>query len=90
MFQDNEWICAQNDDGKFISSYALNSNNYGEDFAESILPWLAATFRENRQDWSTMNTVRSTIPNRMKYFDQKIRSKVQFPAQPKLNSIGRL
>lgn len=71
-----EWICAENDDRKFISTYSRD-NPGREDVAESVLPWLAVRYRSNRINQNDVNTIRSTIPNRMSYFDRKI--SIRFP-----------
>ena len=69
------WKCAQNMDGKFISTYGRDKPS--EDFAETILPWVAITYRPERQKKYVIKTVRKTMPNRIKYLDSNI-SKVQF------------
>jgi len=66
-----EWICAENDDRKFISTYARD-NPGREDVAESVLPWLAVTYRANRINQNDVNTIKGTIPNRIAYFNRKI------------------
>jgi hypothetical protein len=63
-----DWINAQNLDGTFISTYAQN-NPAREDVAESFLPWLAVRYRQSRISASDYNTITSTIPNRLAYFD---------------------
>ena len=68
-----EWICAENNDEKYISTYARDKPE--EDFAESILPWLAVTYRSDRLKSGVAKTIQKTMPNRMKYFDRKIRVK---------------
>ena len=74
--QNRLWICAQNDDGKFISTYAKGAAA-SEDIAESILPWLAVTYRAGRTNQNDVDTVKETIPNRMKYFNREIA--INFP-----------
>jgi len=71
-----EWICAENDDRKFISTYSRD-NPAREDVAESVLPWLAVRYKSNRINQNDLNTIRRTIPNRMAYFDRKI--SIRFP-----------
>jgi len=71
-----EWIQAQNDDQNFISTYSRD-NLESEDVAESVLPWLAVRYRSNRINQTDANTITSTIPNRMAYFDRKI--SIKFP-----------
>ena len=57
-------------DGKFISTYARKKPT--EDFAESILPWVAITYRADRQKKHVIKTVRKAMPNRIKYLDSKL------------------
>jgi len=66
-----EWICAENDDRKFISTYSRD-NPAREDVAESVLPWLAVKFRSNRISQNDASKIRRTIPNRIAYFDKKL------------------
>ena len=75
-FKAREWICAENDDRKFISTYARD-NPAREDVAESVLCWLAVKYRSNRIDQNSVSTIKRTIPNRMAYFDRKI--SIRFP-----------
>ena len=67
-------------DGKFISTYARDKPS--EDFAETILPWVAITYRPERQKKHVIKTVQKTIPNRIKYLDSKL-SKIQFVKESK-------
>ena len=62
------WINAQNADGMFISTYA-QSYPTQEDIAESYVPWFAVRHRWSRISSSDRNTILSTIPNRLAYFD---------------------
>jgi hypothetical protein len=71
-----EWICAENDDRKFISTYSRD-NPGREDVAESVLPWLAVTYRSSRINQNDANTVKRTIPNRISYFNRKL--SITFP-----------
>lgn len=63
-----DWINAQNLDGTFISTYAQN-NPTTEDIAESYLTWLAVRHRQLSISVADYNTIISTIPNRLAYFD---------------------
>lgn len=62
------WIAAQNADAKFISNYARD-NPTREDVAESFLPYIAIRYFPDRISESLKNTILSTIPNRIAYFD---------------------
>jgi hypothetical protein len=62
------WRAAQAADGEFISTYARD-NPDREDIAESFLVWLAVRFARADINNSYANTVRNTIPNRLRYFD---------------------
>ena len=61
-------------DGKYISAYAVKKPE--EDFAESILPWIAITYRAERQKKHVIKTVRKTMANRIKYLDSKLSIKL--------------
>ena len=54
----------------FISSYAEN-NPEREDIAESYLTYLAVRYRSDRISSELKMKIESTIPNRIKYFDNK-------------------
>ncbi|MBK8292764.1 MAG: hypothetical protein IPK96_19345 [Flammeovirgaceae bacterium] len=62
------WISAQESDGNFISTYALD-NPKREDIAESFLLYLAVRHRSDRISQSLKSVTLQTIPNRIKYFD---------------------
>jgi hypothetical protein len=62
------WLAAQAADPEFISTYARD-NPTQEDIAESFLPWLAVRHRPERITVALANTITSTIPNRIAYFD---------------------
>ena len=66
----SEWILAQNIDNNFISNYAQDYP-LREDIAESFLPWLAVTYRSSRISKGLRDTILSTIPNRIEYFDNQ-------------------
>ena len=74
--QARKWICAENDDGKYISTYSRD-NPAREDIAESVLTWLAFRHRPSRIQQTDINKIGSTIPNRIQYFDQNLA--IQFP-----------
>ena len=69
-FQSWDWKCAQNMDNKYISTYARKKP--AEDFAESVLPWVAITYRADRQKKHQIKTVRKSMPNRINYLDSKL------------------
>ena len=62
------WLAAQQNDPTFISTYARDNPNR-EDVAESFLPYLAVRYRSDRISTDLQNTIASTIPNRIAYFD---------------------
>lgn len=62
------WRAAQTADGEFISTYARD-NPTREDVAESFLPYLAVRHRRDRISQALADTITSTIPNRLAYFD---------------------
>ncbi len=64
------WLAAQSADPEFISTYARD-NPTSEDIAESFLTWLAVRHRRGRISDSLANTITSTIPNRLTYFDNQ-------------------
>ena len=57
-------------DGRYISTYGRD--NPWEDLAESVLPWVAITYRAERQKKYVIDTVQKTMPNRIKYLDSKL------------------
>ena len=62
------WLAAQIADGQFISTYARD-NPTREDVAESLLPYWATRYRSDRISPSLADTITTTIPNRIDYFD---------------------
>ncbi|MEM6327038.1 MAG: hypothetical protein AAF791_07970 [Bacteroidota bacterium] len=62
------WLSAQDADPTFISTYARDFP-LREDIAESILPYLAVTYRRDRVSQEYIDTVTGAIPNRIAYFD---------------------
>mgnify|MGYP001164923300 FL=1 len=65
-----DWKNAQLEDCNFISTYAQN-NPEREDIAESYLPYLAIRYRPERISKSLKEKIEKTIPNRIRYFDNK-------------------
>ena len=66
-----DWLSAQTNDGRFISNYARDDPNR-EDVSESFSMWYALRYKTSRIPESTVNTILSTIPNRIQYFDTHI------------------
>lgn len=62
------WKEAQDLDDLFISTYARD-NEEREDIAESFLPYLAIRYRADRIPDTLAETIRTSIPNRIEYFD---------------------
>ena len=60
------WLVAQQADADFISTYA-QSNPTQEDLAETLLMYLAVTYRSDRISNETKQTIENTIPNRINY-----------------------
>ncbi len=66
--REEKWIEAQEADGMYISTYARD-NRYREDIAETYLLYLAHKCRPERISAGLNDTIVSTVPNRIKYFD---------------------
>lgn len=64
------WRAAQTADGIFISVYARDHPDR-EDIAESFLPYLAVRYRPARLTSVDRETIATTIPNRLAYFDEQ-------------------
>ena len=64
------WLAAQVADPDFITTYARD-NPTREDIAETFLVWLAVRYRADRISESLKETIESTTPNRLTYFDQQ-------------------
>ena len=62
------WLAAQSADDEFISTYARD-NPDREDVAESCLLYFAVRYRVDRIDTITLETINSTIPNRIAVLD---------------------
>ena len=63
------WQAARDADGGFISAYARDSPDRGEDLAETFVPYFAARYREDRIAGTMRHTIVSAIPNRIAYLD---------------------
>jgi len=63
------WKEAQTQDNMFISLYA-SQNPDREDVAESIVPYLAVKYRNNRVSEDDYKKMAQAIPNRIKVLDQ--------------------
>ena len=64
------WLNAQSLDGEFISNYAQDNPNT-EDIAESFLVYLAIQYCSDRISEETYQTITTTIPNRIQYFNEQ-------------------
>ena len=65
------WVAAQEADGVFISTYALDYPR-GEDVAESSLAWFAARRRAERLAEADRAAILTSIPSRLTYFDERL------------------
>ena len=65
-----EWQSAQEKDGEFISTYARDYP-FREDIAESFLPYFAVRHRSDRISADLKQTIETTIPHRVQYFDSQ-------------------
>ena len=63
-----EYICAQNLDAKYISSYSKD-HPAREDISESSIIWYAIRYKKNRQDPTLVEKVEKLIPNRINYYE---------------------
>jgi hypothetical protein len=64
------WLAAQAADPDFISTYARD-NPTREDVAETFLLYLASRHRSDRISADLANTIATTVPNRLAYFDAR-------------------
>ena len=62
------WRAAQAADGGFISLYARDYPDR-EDLAETIVPWFALRYGEDRIPQAVRHTIANAIPNRIAYLD---------------------
>jgi hypothetical protein len=62
------WLAAQAADGAFVSTYARD-NPTREDLAETMVPYLAQRFWSDRVPAATIDLIRATVPNRLRYLD---------------------
>lgn len=61
------WLAVQASDGEFISTYARD-NFDTEDIAESYIAYIALDHRRDRISNELAQTIKATIPARLKYF----------------------
>lgn len=80
------WRAAQAADAEFISTYARD-NPTREDIAESVLPWFAVRHRSDRISTELADTIRTTIPNRIAYFDRLKLDTFKIPVAPRLSVV---
>ncbi|KAJ0405453.1 hypothetical protein ATCC90586_002768 [Pythium insidiosum] len=66
-----EWIAAQKQDGRFISTYAKN-NPVREDVAESVNAYIAVYVHPDRITREQRDTIMATIPARLKLLREKL------------------
>ncbi|MCZ6671924.1 MAG: hypothetical protein O7C75_03190, partial [Verrucomicrobia bacterium] len=66
----SDWLAAQAADDEFITTYARDNANR-EDIAESFLVYMAIRHRADRISESLLETIETTIPNRIAYFDNQ-------------------
>lgn len=78
-----EWSKARAGDGKFISTYAKD-NPDSEDISESFLLWLAVRYFKDRILIQNYNTIVTTIPNRLVYFDKQNFNLAPLVTRPKV------
>ena len=67
---DPKWQDAQEADGGFVSIYAQR-NPTQEDIAESFVAWVIVRFRRARVHPTALDLIEKSIPNRLKYFDER-------------------
>ncbi len=67
-FYTSEWQEAADADGEYISSYARD-NPTSEDHSETFLCWLVARYKEDRISSRDYNTITTTVPNRLEWYD---------------------
>jgi hypothetical protein len=80
------WLAAQSADPEFISTYARDFPDR-EDISESFLTWLAVRYRADRISGSVFNTITSTIPNRLVYFDNQNFNLYPLVAVPSVKNV---
>ena len=73
-----EWLDAQAADGGFISEYARDYPR-GEDFAETILNWIAVRYRSDRVNSEYRDATLQAVPNRLAYLDEVIDRHAMLP-----------
>jgi hypothetical protein len=76
------WLAAQSADADFISTYAMDFPDR-EDIAESFLPYLALRYRSDRITSALADSIATTIPNRIAYFDAQSFDVFPIEASPK-------
>jgi len=62
------WVAAQDADPTFISTYARDFPQR-EDIAESMVPYIAVRYRQDRVSAALRARIESTIPHRLAYLD---------------------
>lgn len=64
------WVSAQLADKSYISDYARDYPKR-EDVAESMVPYIAVKYKRDRISDGLADTIATTIPNRLLYFDEQ-------------------
>ena len=64
------WKKAQQEDGQFISNYAME-NPVREDVAETFLLWLALRHRPESLTDAQRKSIQETVPHRLTFFDSQ-------------------
>lgn len=68
VYYTSEWEEAARADGEYISTYARD-NPHSEDHSETFLCWIVARYKKDRISDRDFNTITSTIPNRLQFYD---------------------
>ena len=64
----SKWIKAKNTDKKYCSEYAMYNDD--EDFAESLVCWIALRYKSHRLQQGYAKRAKNFIENRLKFFDE--------------------
>ena len=64
----SKWTKAKNTDKKYCSEYAMYNDR--EDFAESVVCWIALRYKSHRLQQGYAKRAKNFIKNRLKFFDE--------------------
>ena len=64
----SKWTKAKNTDKKYCSEYAMYNDD--EDFAESLVCWIALRYKSHRLQQGYAKRAKNFIENRLKFFDE--------------------